>query len=116
LRAALLDRIEALPSEGASALHSLFVRSHILIALDEIRKRDYRAALKSLDLAKTYPERLGAGQPFDPDWRLQDYLRAVCYERLNDKAQAAAIRKTIRDLTDGELESRLRSLRRAHKP
>ena len=114
--ASLLDRIEALPSEGASALHSLFVRCHILIALDEIRKRDYRAALKSLDLAKTYPERLGTGQPFDPDWRLQDYFRAVCYERLNDKAQAAAIRKTIRDLTDGELESRLRSLRRAHKP
>jgi len=114
--AALLDRIEALPSEGASALHSLFVRSHILIALDEIRKRDYRAALKSLDLAKTYPERLGSGQPFDPDWRLQDYLRAVCFERLNDKDQAAAIRKTIRDLTDAELESRLRSLRRAHKP
>jgi tetratricopeptide (TPR) repeat protein len=114
--AAFLDRIEALPSEGASALHSLFVRSHILIALDEIRKRDYRAALKSLDLAKTYPERLGSGQPFDPDWRLQDYLRAVCFERLNDKDQAAAIRKTIRDLTDAELESRLRSLRRAHKP
>ncbi len=97
--ALLLDRIEALPSEGASALQALFAKCHILLALEEIRKRDYNSAIESLDLAKSYPERLGSGQPFEPDWRLQDYFRAVCFERLGQREKAAAIKRTIRDFT-----------------
>lgn len=97
--AGLLDRIAALPSEGASALHSLFVRCHTLIAVERIRNRDYPAALENLDLAKTYPERLGTGRPFEPDERLQDYLRAVCLEKMGRKDQAVEIKKAIAALT-----------------
>jgi tetratricopeptide (TPR) repeat protein len=97
--AVILDRIEALPSEGASSLHALFVRCRIMMAIEAMRLKDYAAALESLDLAKTYPERLGTGQPFDPDWRLQDYLRAVCLEKMGRTDEAREIKKGIAEMT-----------------
>ena len=97
--AVILDGIEALPSEGASALHSLFVRCRIMLAAEAARKRDYAGALVHLDLAKTYPERFGTGRPFDPDGRVQDYLRSLCLDKLGRGAEALAARKAVAELT-----------------
>jgi tetratricopeptide (TPR) repeat protein len=95
----LLDKIEALPSEGASELHSLYVRAHLALAVEAMKAKDWPAALRELERSKEYPERLGTGAPFHPDVRLQDYLAAVCHERLGDAAKADVLRRGIADYT-----------------
>jgi hypothetical protein len=86
--AELLDRMEVLPYEGASEIHSLFVRTHLHLALDYMKEKEWSEALKEIARSRDYPERLGTGRPFDPDQRLQDYLEAICQEALGHNDQA----------------------------
>ncbi len=98
--AGIMDGIEALPYEGASEIHGLFVQTQIRLALEKIRGRDFAAAVVHLDKSKEYPERLGTGAPFDPDFRLQDTLAALCLDKLGDPAGAEARRKAVFDFTE----------------
>ncbi len=97
--AGILGEIVALPYEGASEIHGLYVETEIRLALDKIRGRDFAAAVVHLDHSKEYPERLGTGAPFDPDVRLQDGLAALCLDKLGDRAGAEARRKAVADFT-----------------
>jgi len=97
--AELLDKIVALPFEGASELHSLYVRAHVGLAVEAMKNKDWPAALRELERSKEYPERLGTGAPFHPDVRLQDYLAAICHERLGDPSKAEELRRGIADYT-----------------
>lgn len=97
--AVILNDIEALPYEGASEIHGLYVETEIRQALEKIRGRDFAAAVVHLDRSKEYPERLGTGAPFDPDVRLQDGLAALCLDRLGDRTGAEARRKAVVDFT-----------------
>jgi hypothetical protein len=102
----ILETTSALPFEGAREVHGLFRQCQIQLALQKIEVGDYTSAIEYLDGSKQYPERLGTGKPYDPDFRMQDYLQALCYDKLNlaDKAQAA--RKAIYDYTLGHLNIR----------
>jgi len=97
--AGIMDGIEALPYEGASEIHGLYVQTQIRLALEKIRSRDFSAAVVHLDRSKEYPERLGTGAPFDPDVRLQDALSALCLDRLGDRAGVVARRKAVAEFT-----------------
>jgi tetratricopeptide (TPR) repeat protein len=97
--AAVLDRIQALPYEGASDIYALYVKVHVDVALDRMGKGDWTAAVESLEKSKLYPEKLGTGAPFAPDVRLQDYLEALCNDKLGNRARAGDIRKSILDYT-----------------
>jgi tetratricopeptide (TPR) repeat protein len=95
----LLDKVEALPFEGASELHGLFVRAHLALAVEAMKNKAWPAALRELERSKEYPERLGTGAPFHPDVRLQDYLAAICHYRLGDPSKAEEMRRGIADYT-----------------
>jgi tetratricopeptide (TPR) repeat protein len=97
--AAVLDRLQALPYEGASEIHGLYVTAHVGTALDRMGRGDWPAAIEQLQKSKLYPERLGTGAPTEPDARLQDYLEALCRDKMGDAAQAERIRKSILDYT-----------------
>ncbi|MCI4445536.1 MAG: DUF5107 domain-containing protein [Candidatus Aminicenantes bacterium] len=86
--AEMLDRMKVLPYEGASEVHSLFIRAHLHLALDSMLQKDWEKALQEIAISREYPERLGTGRPFDPDQRIQDYLEAICYEKLGQKEKA----------------------------
>jgi hypothetical protein len=58
---------------------------------------EWAAAVERLEKSKLYPEKLGTGAPFAPDVRLQDYLEALCQDKLGNKSRAEAIRKSILD-------------------
>jgi tetratricopeptide (TPR) repeat protein len=96
----VLGKIQALPFEGASEIHTLYVKTHVAIALDRMEKRDWAAAVDHFEKSKLYPENLGTGAPSAPDVRLQDYFAAICHERLGDDARAQAIRSAILDYTE----------------
>ncbi len=94
-----LDKMQVLPYEGAWEGHHLFVQAWLQRAIERIKKRQYRTAIKFIENSKDYPEHLGTGQPFDPDYRLQYYLAALCYQKSGEKAKALARRKEIYDYT-----------------
>lgn len=95
----ILDNLEILPYEGASDVHRLFVRCHVNLGLENIQERNYEQAIQHLEKAKTYPENLGSGQPYESDQRMQDYLIAYSYNKLGNKEKAEEIKKAIYDYT-----------------
>jgi len=97
--ARVLDAVAALPYEGASGIHGLYVRAHIGIGLEAMKKGAWEEAIRALELSKLYPEKLGTGAPFHPDSRMQDYLIALSLDRLGEKDKAGALREAIRDYT-----------------
>jgi len=97
--ARVLDGVDALPYEGASDIHGLYVRAHVGIGIEAMRRGAWADAVQALDLSKHYPERLGTGAPFDPDFRMQDFLIALCFDRMGEKDKASALREAIRDDT-----------------
>jgi tetratricopeptide (TPR) repeat protein len=97
--ARVLDTVAALPYEGASDIHGLYVRAHVGIGLEAMKKGAWTEAIQALELSKLYPERLGTGAPFRPDSRLQDYLISLSLDRMGEKDKAAALREAIREYT-----------------
>jgi tetratricopeptide (TPR) repeat protein len=97
--ARILDKLEILPSEGASDVHRLFVRCHVNLGLVNIQGQNYEQSIYHLGKAKTYPESLGSGRPYEPDQRMQDYLIAHCYEEMGNRERAEEIKKTIYEYT-----------------
>jgi len=97
--AAVLDAVAALPYEGASDIHGLYVRTQLALGISAMQKAAWTAAIEALEKSKLYPEKLGTGAPFHPDTRLQDYLIALSLDRMGDKDKAAALRQAIRDYT-----------------
>lgn len=98
--AAVVDGIKALPYEGASDIHRLYLKAHIGVAVDRISKGDLPAAVEHLEKSKLYPETLGTGAPAAPDERLQDYLEMLCQGKLRNSARAEELRKTILEYTE----------------
>ena len=72
----VLENIEVLPFEGASAGHMLYEQAHILSAAQLMGKGKEKQALKHLESARKWPENLGVGKPYKPDERMLDYLTA----------------------------------------
>lgn len=95
--ASVLAGVRALPYEGASDIHALYVRTHIAIGLDRMGRGDWGGAVDELEKSKLYPENLGTGAPFEPDTRLQDFFEAVCQDRIGNRVKADAIRNAVRD-------------------
>jgi tetratricopeptide (TPR) repeat protein len=97
--AEILDGLEILPSEGATGVHGLFVRCHVNLGLDNIKEQNYEQAIQHLEKAKTYPENLGSGQPYESDQRMQDYLIAYSYDKMGDREKAEEMKQAIYDYT-----------------
>jgi len=95
----ILEKIELLPYEGAWEGHHLFVQANLKLALQKMQEKNWRRAIQYLAEAKTYPEHLGTGEPFDPDFRLQDFLIAHCETKLGNNARAEALQQGISEYT-----------------
>ncbi len=100
----ILENSVVLPSEGATGVHSLFVQCHIKLGLEAIRQHDYERAIRHLERSQEYPENLGTGRPYDPDFRLQEYIMALCYERLGEGQRAESLRRSIHAYTSDRSE------------
>ena len=87
----VLDNLTVLPSEGATGVHGLYVRTHLQLALEEIGSGALKPAVDSLERSMSYPEHLGTGRPYNPDLRMQQYLQALCFLRLGEKDKAEAL-------------------------
>jgi len=85
---AILDDLNVLPYEGGWEAHNLFMRTQVMLAFMAIAAGDNRAAIRYLEGSKEYPERLGTGEPYDNDYRMQDYLEYVAWNRSGNRRRA----------------------------
>jgi tetratricopeptide (TPR) repeat protein len=83
----ILDTLTVLPFEGAQYTRNVYREACVLNAAQEMKAGKYAAATKLLGMARQWPERLGAGSPYDVDNRLEDYLEAMCARKLGDAAK-----------------------------
>jgi len=84
----VLHEVQILPQEGAREGHDIYQLANLASALDEVEKGKYQKALQYLDESKKWPENLGAGMPYEPDTRLQDYIAAFCEVKLSNQQAA----------------------------
>ena len=100
----LLDTLKILPYEGSGEGHALFREAKLLVALDAMRERRWDEADRLIAAARTWPERLGAGRPYDADVdeRLESLLAAdVAARRSGGGAPGAASIDRARALASG---------------
>jgi len=85
---AVLEKTEVLPYEGAHDVHGLYVGCQIHLALKDIEKGNYRQAIRYIENSRLYPEHLGTGKPFEPDFTLQDRLKTLCEDKMKSKSDS----------------------------
>ncbi len=101
---AILDELEVLPYEGGWEAHNLFMRTQVLLGIEALEAGNHRSAVQHLEGSKEYPERLGTGEPFEADSRMQDYLEWVALDRAGNSRRARealqrAVEYTLRNRT-----------------
>lgn len=94
-----LERATILPFEGQRDVHRLYAGCQQALALEAMKQGRFDVAVERLEGSKEYPERLGTGKPADPDYRVQDYLLMLCYQKSGraDVEKKAAERKAAFD-------------------
>ncbi|MCK4998217.1 MAG: DUF5107 domain-containing protein, partial [Anaerohalosphaera sp.] len=102
----ILDRTTILPFEGASEIHELYVKSHKGIGIVKMAGGWYAEAVKHFEASKDYPERLGTGKPYEPDYRMQDYMMSLCYDVTGKDQLAARTRNAVADFTEKHPEDK----------
>lgn len=95
----VLNTTLVLPQEGAMEGRELFEVAHIALALNYIQESKYKEAMGALIKSKQYPENLGSGKPYSPDYRFQDYLLAYCEEQVGNKQKSASYYQDIIDFS-----------------
>jgi predicted Zn-dependent protease len=82
----LLKSIQILPNEGATDGRQLYKEAQLMLALDEMKKKNYKNALQYIASARLWPENLGVGKPYDEDIdeRVEDWLAYENYIRLSN--------------------------------
>jgi Tfp pilus assembly protein PilF len=92
-----LARLRILPYEGATEGRRLYREAHLMLAVESLRKGDARAALRSIDAARLWPENLGAGKPYpeNVDERLEDWLAAQGLARRGQAAESSALLQRV---------------------
>jgi Tfp pilus assembly protein PilF len=85
-----LQRLDILPQEGANEVHALYRQSKLVLAVDAISARKWKAAASLVSAAREWPERLGEGKPYDADVdeRLEDWLDAAIMDGSGRHAEA----------------------------
>jgi tetratricopeptide (TPR) repeat protein len=84
----ILDTLSILPSEGARFGREAYRQACVMTGLDTLRTRHDDIALGLLERAKLWPERLGAGRPYDVDNRVEDYLISRIMRRKGERTAA----------------------------
>jgi predicted Zn-dependent protease len=86
----VLKTIQILPNEGATDGRQLYRENQLMLALDEMEKRNYKKALQYIAASKQWPENLGVGKPYDEDIdeRVEEWLAYESYARQGNEQTA----------------------------
>ena len=86
----LLKTMQILPNEGATGGRQLYEETQLMLALQEMKNKNYSKALEYIAAARLWPENLGVGKPYDNeiDERLEDWLAYESYAKQNNENAA----------------------------
>ena len=86
----LLSKISIIPFEGATEGRELYRETKLSLAIEQMKLRNYRNALRKINEAKRWPENLGVGKPYDQDidLRLEEWMSYLCYRALKNKVES----------------------------
>ena len=93
----ILDTLAILPFEGARYGRDAYRQACIGSALRALGARDTSGALGLIEHARLWPERLGAGEPYNADTRPEDYMQARIWRARGDTSRAGAMLRKIID-------------------
>jgi hypothetical protein len=89
---AILDTLTILPFEGARYGHEAYRAACLIEAARSLGVKHSSEALRFIAKARTWPERLGGGKPYEVDERLEDLLAAIASGQMGDvDGQRAAL-------------------------
>jgi len=94
----LLSSLHVLPAEGTTAARSLFREANLLVAVDRFQSGAFDDALRLVNTARQWPEKLGAGKPYPAalDERIEDWCVAQCqFALINPDAARQALGKIL---------------------
>jgi tetratricopeptide (TPR) repeat protein len=94
----ILQNIKILPNEGATDGRQLYKETQLMLALEEMKKKDYKKALNYISAAKQWPVNLGVGKPYDSDVdeRLEDWFAYESFRKSgNEKASRQMLNKIL---------------------
>lgn len=85
----IVDKIVYLPFEGQRGSHDKYREIKLHLAAEACDKGNYRKALSLVDEAGLWPERLGAGKPYDEltDTSREDWVRGQIIDRREGKTR-----------------------------
>ena len=86
----VLEKVIILPQEGAREGHNIYELANLSLAVELLEQKKYKKAAKYVSDSKNWPENLGAGKPYEPDTRFQDYISFYCYSKLGNKRLATS--------------------------
>jgi hypothetical protein len=70
----LMSGLQVLPNEGASEGRNVWRETNLYAAIAALAENRYDLAAGYIGAARTWPENIGVGKPYDMDERLEDYL------------------------------------------
>lgn len=94
----VLSKLNIIPFEGATTGQQLYREAKLMLAIKEMQNKNFAVALQFIADAKTWPENLGVGKPYqeDVDERLEEWMNYLCYYHMNKTKEAqAALQKII---------------------
>ena len=106
----ILEKTNVLPFEGENTGQRLHVYNHLLLAYENYLDGDYDLALDHIGQSELFPENLGSGAPYDPDYRDQNRLRKMIYDRTGQKELSREAEQAILDYDLRHGQRRGRSL------
>jgi tetratricopeptide (TPR) repeat protein len=97
----ILQNLQVLPAEGATDGRRLYRETQLMLAAEEIKKKNYKKALNYIHAARQWPEHLGAGKPYQEhiDERLEDWLAYEVHTKLGDENEAQKMLDKIETFT-----------------
>jgi len=100
----LLSTLNIIPFEGATDGREIYREVTLMQAIQNIKAKKYKAVPAFIAKAKSFPENLGSGKPYDEDIdsRLENYLAAVYYEKTGKKAEAEKLFQEIAAYPEGK--------------
>ncbi len=98
----MLAKTVILPSEGARFGRTTYRQACVMEGIRSCEKRKYNEAVRLAELARLWPENLGAGKPYDADERIEDFLEAFCREKKGDKKKAGELFQRVADVVKNQ--------------
>lgn len=96
----VLEKTTILPYEGGWEGRDLYRQANLFLAALSLRKNNLKKAVAWTEKARLWPEHLGAGRPYDPDERLENFVLGLAREKSGKITEATSFYQAVASDTE----------------